>query len=69
MAQGMDKTFQLAVYVKAVHCVKWRIHVRFGMHFRTLVANFTDAVEFQLDDGLRDVLTGRWGRIVEEINQ
>ena len=63
-----DKTFQLTVYLKAVHCVKWRQHCRLGAHFTTVVGNATQDVGFELDDMLRDALTGRWGRVVAEVN-
>jgi hypothetical protein len=49
--------------------MKQRIHWRFGMHFRCLVAEFCeDHVEMELDEVLRDTLSGRWGRVVAEVN-
>ena len=67
MTMTADKTFQLTVYVKAVHCVKWRHHCRLGPHFCTVVGNATQDVEFEFDE-IRDVLTGEWGRVVVEVN-
>ena len=63
-----ERTFQLTVYVKAVYSVKWSSHCRLGARFCSSVTDVIRDVEFELDDAVRDNLTGEWGRVVAEVN-